>query len=51
MQSTRATVYLDPRLHRALKFKAIETSKSVPGLINEAVRAALAGGCRGYRGF
>lgn len=29
MQSVRVTVYLDPQLHKALKLKAVETSKSV----------------------
>lgn len=42
MQSIRATVYLDPQLHKALKLKAIETSKSVSELINDAIRVALA---------
>ncbi len=42
MQSIRATVYLDPQLHKALKLKAIETSKSVSELINDAIRSALA---------
>ncbi len=38
----RATVYLDPELHKALKLKAVETSRSVSELVNEAVREALA---------
>ena len=38
----RATVYLDPDLHKALRFKAIETSRSVSDLVNSAVREALA---------
>ena len=42
MGSTRATVYLDPQLHKALKLKAVETSKSVSELINDAIRSALA---------
>lgn len=42
MQSVRATVYLDAQLHKALKLKAVETSKSVSELINNAVREALA---------
>ncbi len=37
----RATVYLDPVLHRALKFKAVETSRSISDLINAAIREAL----------
>jgi predicted transcriptional regulator len=38
----RATVYLDPQLHRALQLKAIETSRSVSDIINEAIRFSLA---------
>lgn len=38
----RATVYLDPELHKALRLKAVETSRSVSDLVNEAVREALA---------
>ncbi len=40
--SKRATVYLDPVLHKALRLKAAETSRSVSELINEAVRDELA---------
>ena len=40
--SKRATVYLDPMLYRALRIKAVETSRSVSELINEAVRYSLA---------
>ncbi len=38
----RATVYLDPDLHKALKLKAVETSRSVSDLVNDAVRQSLA---------
>ena len=38
----RATIYLDPRLHRALRLKAVETEKSVSELVNDAVRRTLA---------
>jgi len=38
----RATVYLDPRLHRALRLKAVETEKSLSALVNDAVRQAMA---------
>jgi hypothetical protein len=40
--SKRATVYLDPELHKALRLKAVETSRSVSELVNDAVREALA---------
>jgi hypothetical protein len=38
----RATVYFDPVIHKALKLKAIETSKSISELVNTAVKEALA---------
>jgi len=41
-QAKRATVYLDPDLHKALRLKAVETSRSVSELVNNAVREALA---------
>ena len=41
-QVKRATIYLDPDLHKALRLKAIETSRSVSELVNEAIREALA---------
>jgi hypothetical protein len=41
-QAKRATVYLEPALHRALRVKAAETDVSVSELINDAVRLRLA---------
>jgi hypothetical protein len=41
-RTRRATVYLDPALHKALRLQSIETSRSVSELINDAVRAELA---------
>jgi len=40
-QTRRATVYLDADLHKALKLKSVETSRSVSDLVNEAVRESL----------
>lgn len=40
--SKRSTIYLDPALHKALRLKALETSRSMSEIINEAVREALA---------
>lgn len=37
----RATVYLDPSLHRALRVKAAETDTSVSELVNAALRQSL----------
>ena len=38
----RATVYLDPVLHKALRLQSVETSRSVSQLVNDAVRDELA---------
>jgi hypothetical protein len=38
----RATIYLDPELHRALRMKAAETDKKISDLVNAAVRESLA---------
>jgi plasmid stability protein len=40
--SKRSTIYLDPALHKALRVKALETSRSMSAIINEALREALA---------
>ncbi|MFZ1520120.1 MAG: ribbon-helix-helix domain-containing protein [Ignavibacteriaceae bacterium] len=40
--SKRATVYLDPQLHKVLKLKAAETSVSISQIIDEALRKELA---------
>lgn len=37
----RTTVYLEPRLHRALRIKAAEVDSSVSDLVNEALRLSL----------
>ena len=42
MPLKRATVYFEPDIHRALKIKSAETSRSVSELVNEAVREVLA---------
>jgi len=38
----RATVYLDPDLHRALRVKAAGTDRTLSDLVNEAIRLTLA---------
>ena len=38
----RATIYLEPDLHRALRHKAAATDRTLSDLVNEAVRVALA---------
>ena len=37
----RATVYLDPELHKALRLKAVETSQSFSKLVNDAIKESL----------
>ena len=39
--SKRATVYLAPHLHQALRVKAAQTERSLSELVNEAVRRSL----------
>jgi len=38
----RATVYLEPNLHKALRLKSVETSRSLSDLLNDAIRSELA---------
>lgn len=38
----RATIYLDPELHKALRLKAVETSQSLSKLVNDAIKESLA---------
>jgi hypothetical protein len=37
----RATIYFDPAIHKTLRHKALETSRSVSDIVNDAVRLAL----------
>jgi hypothetical protein len=37
----RATIYLEPEIHRALRLKAVEADRSVSDLVNDAVRRSL----------
>ena len=37
----RSTIYFDPALHRALRMKSAEVSRSVSELVNDAIREAL----------
>ncbi|HEX9776720.1 MAG TPA: hypothetical protein VGA63_01125 [Geopsychrobacteraceae bacterium] len=39
--SKRATIYLDPALHQALRLKAASCNRTVSDLVNEAVRQSL----------
>ena len=42
VMAKRATVYFESDIHKALKLKSIETSRSISELVNEAVKGALA---------
>lgn len=37
----RATIYLEPDLHKALRIQALETSHSMSELVNKAIRDEL----------
>lgn len=37
----RATVYFDPEIHKALKIKAAETSRSISEIVDDALRQEL----------
>lgn len=37
----RATVYLEPRIHQAVKMKAAQTDSTVSDLVNEALKLSL----------
>ena len=38
----RATIYLDPHLHKALRLEAVQTDRTISDLVNHAVRIGLA---------
>ena len=38
----RATVYFEPEIHKALKLMAVETSRSISDIIDDAVKHELA---------
>ena len=37
----RATVYLDPKIHQAIKIKAAQTDSTVSKIVNEALKLSL----------
>lgn len=39
--TTRATIYLEPSIHKALRLKAAATHRSISEIVSEAVREAL----------
>jgi post-segregation antitoxin (ccd killing protein) len=40
-QTKRTTIYIDQDLHKALRLKSVETSKSISEMINDAVKVSL----------
>lgn len=42
VESRRTTIYLDVDLHKALRLKAVENSRTLSDLVNQAVRESLA---------
>ena len=50
-QTKRATIYFDPDLHKALRLKSFETSRSVSKIVNEAVKEALSEDAEDLLGF
>lgn len=38
----RSTVYLDPKVHRALKIKSAHSSRTISELVNDAIKLTLA---------
>ncbi|RKT45922.1 CopG family transcriptional regulator [Thiocapsa rosea] len=40
-QSVRATLYLEPALHQALRLKAASARRSMSEIVNDAIREAL----------
>ncbi len=40
-KTKRATVYLEPELHRTLRLKAAQMERSISDLVNQAVRESL----------
>ena len=47
----RATIYFDTNLHKALRLKSVETSRSVSELVNDAVKEAFAEDAEDLKAF
>ncbi len=47
----RSTIYLEEPLHKGLRVKAAETDTSISGLVNTAVRLALAEDAEDLKSF
>lgn len=42
LRSKRATVYLDPDLHHAVRLKSVHTNRSISDIVSESLRLSLA---------
>lgn len=40
-KTKRATIYLDPALHKALRIKSAETDHSISEIVNDAIKYSL----------
>jgi Arc/MetJ family transcription regulator len=38
---TKSTLYLDDRVHQALRLKSVETKQSISEFVNDALKASL----------
>ncbi|MFW0884369.1 CopG family transcriptional regulator [Candidatus Acidulodesulfobacterium sp. H_13] len=41
-KTKRATIYLDPDIHKALRIKSAETDHSISEIVNDAIKYSLA---------
>ncbi len=41
VQHKRATVYLEPELHQAVRLKSVYTNRTISDIVNDSLRAAL----------
>jgi len=41
VETKRTTIYLDPLIHKALRLKSIETSRSLSQIVNQTLRESL----------
>ena len=47
----RATIYFDPEIHKVLKLKSFETSRSISEIVNDAIRYELAEDAEDLKAF
>ena len=41
LEKKRATIYLEPELHRAVRIKSAHTNRTISDIVNESLRIAL----------